>query len=96
MTEVPQLPSPALRQLWDVAKRHHVHIAWSFSGEDYRIGGSDPGCSDRLFKAYGPPLVANQTTGKQGVRVVGGDCGLRSAAHCAVCGVMRGDTQVSC
>jgi hypothetical protein len=35
----------------------------TFSGEDFRIGGSDPGCADRLFKAYGPPLVANQTTG---------------------------------
>lgn len=90
MTEVPLLPSPALRQLWDVAKQHHVHIAWSFSGEDYRVGGSDPGCSNRLFKAYGPPLVATQMTGKQGVRI----WELRPSLCCSLCCVYG--PQVSC
>lgn len=29
-----------------------MHIAWTFSGDDFKIGGSDAGCSDRLYDAY--------------------------------------------
>jgi hypothetical protein len=37
--------------------------ARSFSADDYKIGGTDPGCLERLFDAYGPPLVKSSKTG---------------------------------
>jgi len=55
--------SPVLQQLWDVVRQNHVHIGWSFDGADWAVGGADAGCSDRLYNAYGPPLVQNNISG---------------------------------
>lgn len=35
----------------------------SFTGEDYKIKGEEAGCADRLFNAYGPPLVQQRARG---------------------------------
>lgn len=36
----------------------------SFDGRDWNISGSDPGCVQRLWDAYGPPLVDKNVTGE--------------------------------
>lgn len=56
-------PPTTVQQLWSTVRQQHVHIAWTFSGDDFKIGGSDLGCAARLFDAYGPPLVQRRVTG---------------------------------
>jgi hypothetical protein len=49
---------------WTVLPAHSTPVTHrQFAGGDHKLGGADSGCSDRLFKAYGQPLVAQRAAG---------------------------------